>query len=86
MLVIVEAETVRDTHLCLCHRTCAFVFLREEEPDGHEELVDADPKLFLILAACGQREEPAGLDNVLEDVLAGLETEKEQLSFIICVR
>lgn len=63
-------------YLCLCNGTSSFVFLREEKADGHEELVDADSELLLILASCGQREEPAGLDNVLEDVLAGLENRK----------
>lgn len=51
----------------------AFVLLRQEEADGHEEFVDADSELLLVLAARGQREEAAGLDDVLEDVLAGLE-------------
>lgn len=64
------------TNLRLCDRAGAFVFLREEEADGHEELVDADSELLLILAARGQREEPARLDDVLEDVLAGLEERK----------
>lgn len=44
------------THLCLGNRTGAFVFLREEEANGHEELVDADSELLLILAPCGQWE------------------------------
>ena len=61
------------THLCLRDGTGAFVLLREEEADGHEELVDADAELLLVLASRGQREEPTGLNDVLEDVLAGLE-------------
>lgn len=35
--------------------------------------MDADAELLLVLATCGQREEAAGLDDVLEDVFAGLE-------------
>lgn len=38
--------------------------------------MDADAELLLVLAARGQREEPAGLDDVLEDVLAGLDNER----------
>lgn len=77
-LVIVEAQRIwgTHTHLCLGDRTGAFVFLREEEADGHEELVDADSELLLIVAPRGQWEETAGLDNVLEDVLTGLEDGK----------
>lgn len=60
-------------HLRLCHWGAALVLLRQEETDGHEELVDADAELLLVLAAGGQREETARLDNVLEDVLAGLQ-------------
>lgn len=61
------------SHLCLGDGGGAFVLLRQEEADGHEEFVDADSELLLVLAARGQREEAAGLDDVLEDVLAGLE-------------
>lgn len=61
------------SHLCLGDGGGAFVLLRQEEADGHEEFVDADAELLLVLAARGQREEAAGLDDVLEDVLAGLE-------------
>lgn len=64
--------TVFKTHLCLSHGADAFVVLRQEEADGHEELMDADPELLLVLTSCGQREEPTRLDDVLEDVLAGL--------------
>lgn len=64
--------TVFKKHLCLSHGADAFVVLRQEEADGHEELVDADPELLLVLASRGQREEPTRLDDVLEDVLAGL--------------
>lgn len=62
----------RGSHLCLGDGGGAFVLLRQEEADGHEEFVDADAELLLVLAARGQREEAAGLDDVLEDVLAGL--------------
>lgn len=64
--------TVFKKHLCLSHGADAFVVLRQEEADGHEELVDADPELLLVLASRGQWEEPTRLDDVLEDVLAGL--------------
>lgn len=64
--------TVFKKHLCLSHGADAFVVLRQEEADGHEELVDADPELLLVLASRGQREKPSRLDDVLEDVLAGL--------------
>lgn len=69
-------STRTHTHLCLGDRAGAFVFLRQEEADGHEELVDADAELLFILAPRGQGEEATGLDNVLEDVLAGLEDGK----------
>lgn len=64
------------TCLRLRHRTGAFVFLREEEANGHEELVDADAELLFVLASRRQGEEAAGLDDVLEDVLAGLRNSK----------
>lgn len=38
--------------------------------------MDADAELLFVLAPRGQREEATGLDNVLEDVLAGLEDGK----------
>lgn len=60
-------------HLSLGDGGGAFAVLRQEEADGHEEFVDADTELLLVLAARGQREEAAGLDDVLEDVFAGLE-------------
>lgn len=41
-------------HLRLRHRGGALVLLRQEETDGHEQLVDADAELLLILAAGGQ--------------------------------
>lgn len=66
-----------NTHLCLGDGAGAFVFLRQEEADGHEELVDADAELLFVLAPRGQREEATGLDDVLEDVLAGLEGREE---------
>lgn len=68
-----STRTHTHTHLCLGDRAGAFVFLRQEEADGHEELVDADAELLFILAPRGQGEEATGLDDVLEDVLAGLE-------------
>lgn len=71
-----EESPRRVSHLCLGHGSGAFVLLRQEEADGHEEFVDADSELLLVLAARGQGEEAAGLDDVLEDVLAGL---KEQI-------
>lgn len=65
-------------HLRLGHGGGALVLLRQEEADGHEELVDADAELLLVLAAGGQREEAARLDDVLEDVLAGLQEIKHK--------
>lgn len=45
--------------------------------------MDADSELLLVLTASGQREEPARLNNVLEDVIAGLEDrESQQLQFV----
>lgn len=35
--------------------------------------MDADPELLLVLAPGGQRKEAARLDDVLEDVLTGLQ-------------
>ena len=64
-------------YLCLGDGAGALVLLGQEEADGHEELVDADAELLLVLPPGGQREEPAGLDDVLEDVLAGLEGQKK---------
>lgn len=76
--------TQAHTHLCLCDGRGAFVLLREEEADGHEQLVNADSELFLILASCSERKEPTGLDDVLKNVLAGLrgkrKTGKKNLS------
>lgn len=66
------SHTHTHTHLRLRDRSGALVFLRQEEADGHEELVDAHSELLLVLAPGGQREEAAGLDDVLEDVLTGL--------------
>lgn len=83
MLALVAELERACTHLRLRDGADAFVFLREEEADGHEELVDADSELLLVLAPRGQREEPSRLDDVLEDVLAGLEdTKSNHLSFV----
>lgn len=70
-------------YLCLCDGAGALVLLGEEEADGHEELVDADAELVLVLAARGQREEPTGLDDVFEDVFGGLRGQTPQTSFMI---
>lgn len=77
LCILTHAQTYTYTHLCLCDGGGAFVFLREEEADGHEEFEDADSELLLVLASRGQREEPARLNDVLEDVLAGLEDRKK---------
>lgn len=70
--------TQAHTHLCLCDGRGAFVLLREEEADGHEQLVNADSELFLILASCSERKEPTGLDDVLKNVLAGLRGKRKK--------
>lgn len=72
VIKLVKLVACLESNLRLCDGGGAFVFLRQEEADGHEELVDADPELLLVLAPRCQGEEAAGLDDVLEDVLAGL--------------
>lgn len=76
--------TQAHTHLCLCDGRGAFVLLREEEADGHEQLVNADSELFLILASCSERKEPTGLDDVLKNVLAGLRGKRKKKQKRIC--
>lgn len=62
-----------ENHLGLRQRSRPFALLRQEEADGHEELLDAAAELLLALAAGGEGKQPPRLDYVLENVLLCLQ-------------